>query len=272
MRFPGYLSLILLLLISASSCITPRKVASNFVANRSGINVLVVPPTGIFLNYYPANPDHLEETNDFMLEESQFLYDLDELYLLDTYYRALVKELRNHRINVFTIENINDFFELDSIAFVFSIAQAQLMEYTDDQTEYFFFNDSTVYEASNQITTLVFNTWIEHSRLNCTDNKMKVLFSMQHRSDYLEGRFRVNWWKGEVTYEYIPYRLVAEDVFDLAIIAGYRNAQYIFTYLLNDHVHERLPNRKKPKYFQYDTGRKLLRRLNTPDYGFIEFE
>lgn len=261
MRFARHIAYSLIFLLLAASCATERSLAKRFVTDETSVNILILPPTGLIKSYYPINPDSLPQgTDQYNLEDGQFLHLVEDSLIIRYFIETLSQELEEFDVRVFLNDEIDSFFKLDTNAFIFSIAQIQLMEYPDEKIDYTMI-DTTVYEADMEIATLVFNTWFEYTELNHPERPMEVLFSMQHRSDYIDGRFRKNWLTGEVTYEFRPYRLTIDDVYDLTWVAGRQNAQYIFDFLLNQYVSDNISkNIDRLEYFQYDRERHVIRR------------
>jgi hypothetical protein len=256
------IAIALILLMGISSCSVERRLARQFITSEADLNVLILPPPGLIKNYYPIHPDSIpdDERITFDLEDSRFLQYVEDSLLIRYFVQSLTEELQRFDVKVFTPEQIDTFFQLDTNAFVFSIAQLEVMEYLDEMQDYVIM-DTVVFEAGLPITTLVQNNWFEYSEVNRTDRPLMVLFSMQHRSDYIEGRFRRNWLTGEVRYEYRPYRLTLDDVYDLAWFSAQQNAQYIFDWLMNQYIRDNHPRpRETLTYYQYDRFRHTIRR------------
>lgn len=260
-RVKWRLLLSLFLLMLAVSCRTDRSLAWQFVSQTPQVHVLIVPPEDLIRSFFPQHPDEIPADSlvEWQLEDSQLLYQVEDSLFLDFFMQALLEELREFEVQVYSLQEIDAFFEQDSRAHIFRVAQVQLMEYPDTVVDQVMVN-STLHESRLEITTLVVNSWFEYSRLQEPAVPLDVLFSMQHRSDYISGRFRRNWRTGEVTYQYRPYLLTLDDAYDLAYNAAWQSAQYIYDYLLNTYILEQTPAGRRPaEYFTYDrfTGQVL---------------
>jgi hypothetical protein len=118
-----------------------------------------------------------------------------------------------------------------------------------------------VYEVGFTQVNLNHSQWFEFSELNHPERHMQVLFSSQFSRDVFDGRFRQNFFTGEMFYEFQPYRLRFEDLYQLSNFAGQKNAQFIFDFLLNKYIDDRSKkSRQAVDYLQYDRERHNIRR------------
>ncbi len=241
------------------ACATERQLAKRFVQEETNINVLLLPPPGLNIKYYPVHPDEADpDTIDpFNLEEARFVDEVDDSLLVNNFMQSLKYHLELFQVNVFGPDNIDSFFRLDTTAFIFSLAQMELMEYLDEAV-FTSAVDTIQYRQRFPQTTLMQSHWFEFSTLNKPEEPMEVLYSMQHTSDYFDGRFVYSPINGEVTFRYTPYYLNSDDVFELAFFAGEQNAQYIFDYLMNYYIKEK-SGRDPDRYLTYDKNRHAIR-------------
>lgn len=258
MKFSSQILVIIAGLFLIASCTTGVNLAQQYVVEQDEINVLVLPPQGLIKQYYPAHPDSIPSDTVYPLEEGLFLHQVEDSLVIRFYMQTLIRELNLFGIKVFTASNSDSFYQLDSNAHVFSVAQLQLMEFVDQKQEQTII-EGRVYEAEVDITTLVQDTWFEYQPYQQPETDTQVLFSMQYRSDHIEGWFNVDWRTAEVSYEYVPYRLTLDDVYDLAATAAQQHGQYIFDYLMNQDIQESL---SKPdddlEYYQYNRERHVI--------------
>lgn len=262
MKFSSHILLVIAGLFLISSCTTGVHLAQQYVVGQDDINVLIIPPQGLIKNYYPAHPDSISSDTLYPLEEGQFLYQVEDSLLIRFYMETLTRELNYFGIKTFTSSNSDSFYQLDSNAHIFSVAQMQLMEFVDQNQEHTII-EGLLHEAEVDVTTLVQDTWFEYQNDQQPENEIQVLFSMQYRSDHIEGWFNVDWSTDEVSYEYVSYRLTLDDVYDLAATAAQQHGQYIFDYLMNQYIRKSL---SKPdddlEYYQYDRERHVIQPAN----------
>jgi hypothetical protein len=256
----GIFLLILALVIAA--CNSQRRLASEFITRQADIHVLLLPPPAVFKKYYPIHPDSLApgQADPFNLEESRFIKNAEDSILIRLFMNSIRENLEAFDVKVYGPEDLETFFSLDSTAYVFSLAQLEVMEYLHEETRYAVL-DTTVYEVSFAQVNLSYSQWFEFSELNHPERPMQVLFSSQFTSDVFDGRFRQNFLTGEMFYEFQPYRLRFEDLYQLSIFAGQKNAQFIFDFLLNKYVDDLSKKaRKQLDYLQYDREQHSIRR------------
>lgn len=256
MKYLKLIMLVMTLQLLTASCTTGYQLAQQYVVEQDQIHVLVIPPEVVYMDFFPAHPDSVPPDTFFALEQGQFLHQVNDSLVIRNYLETLTYELNRLGITVYLPGSEEAFYELDSPAHIFSVAQMQLMEFVDQKQERTMVNGS-LYEASVDITTLVQNTWFEYQGLHAPESQMQVLFSMQYRSDLIKGWF--DYRNQQVSYEYVPYRLTIDDVYDLAATAAGQHAQYIFDYLMNRYIRNNLssPPDDLP-YFQYDRERHAI--------------
>lgn len=256
------IAIIILIAAAFSSCTPGKKLATQFVMTEGDLNVLLLPPPGLIKKYYSENP--FAESSDTLttdpLKESSFIGELNDTAFVNYYLRSLKYHLEMFQVNVYGPDQLDSFLQIDTVAYIFSMAQIELMEYVDEHVDTTVL-DTLVYRASFPRDNVEKSTWFEFTELNNPDRPMEVLYSMQRTSDYYDGKFYYEWQSGELTYRYSSFDIESADVYDLAYFAGQKNAQYIFDYLMNLYVRE---NSKRPpgsdNYYQYDNERHAIRR------------
>jgi len=253
---------LLFLVLILASCSSQRKLATEFITGEADLHVLLLPPPGVLKKYYPMHPDSLPPglVEPFNLEESKFIKDAEDSLLINFFMSSLRENLEAFDVRVYGPADIENFLRLDSSAYVFSVAQLEVLEYPSEQVRYAVL-DTTVYEVAFAKVNLNHSQWFEFTELNHPERPMQVFYSMQVTSDVFDGRFRQNILSGEMFYEFEPYRLRFDDLYQLSIFAGQKNAQFIFDFLLNKYIDDRSKKpRKAVDYLQYDRERHSIRR------------
>lgn len=261
MKISKYISSFLLVVIIAS-CSNQRKLATEFITRQAELHVLLLPPPAVLKKYYPIHPDSLAQgmIDPSNLNESQFIKDAEDSVLVKLFMASLRENLEAFDVKVYGPADFDTFLRLDSSAYVFSLAQLEIMEHLKEEIRYAVL-DTTVYEVAFAQVNLTHSQWFEFTELNHPERPMQVLFSSQFTSDVFDGRFRQNFFTGEMFFEYQPYRLRFDDLYQLSVFAGQKNAQFIFDFLLNKYIDDRI---RKPRnivdYLQYDRERHNIRR------------
>lgn len=254
--------LILFLAFMLVSCNSQKKLASEFITMPADIHILLLPPSFIIKDFYPAHPDSLQyiPIDPSWLAKSQFVQHASDSVLVNLFMTSLRENLEAFDVIVYGPEDLESFFELDTTAYIFSVAQLEVLEYVNEEIRYAAL-DTVIYEVSFAQTNLTHSQWFEFTELNHSERPMQVLYSSQFTSDVFDGRFRQNFLSGEMFYEFQPYRLGFADLYQLSIFAGRKNAQFIFDFLLNKYVADNLKKVSKPlDYLQYDRERHSIRR------------
>lgn len=250
--------------IMLSSCLPGIRTARKFIKEKESIAVMIVPPAFTYLGYYPypEDPEVKQFESSSSLEESEFLYYMDEERASSYFWESLIDQLQQYQLKVFTPEHFDEFLSLESERYIFTIAQTELIEYEDFLIERALI-DTFLYQQAFLIRNLERNTWLEFVEVDTPDdyNDMEVLYSTFLASDLVEGRFRYRVISGEVYYEYDSQLLTLEDLYRLNRHAGSQNARYIFDFLLNRHVQQNAsPLFVKPAKFRYNVQSGSLRR------------
>lgn len=253
---------LLFLALTLASCSSQRKLANEFITREADLHVLLLPPPGLLKKYYPMHPDSLPsgQVDPLIIEDSKFIKDAQDSVLMKLFMASLRENLEAFDVKVYGPADVETFLSLDSSAYVFSVAQIEIMEYLHEEIRYAVL-DTTVYEVGFAQVNLNHSQWFEFTELNHPERPMQVLFSSQFSSDVFDGRFRQNFLTGEMFYEFQPYRLRFEDLYQLSNFAGQKNAQFIFDFLLNKYIDDRSKKSPQPlEYLQYDRERHSIRR------------
>ncbi|MBS4013548.1 MAG: hypothetical protein KGZ97_07275 [Bacteroidetes bacterium] len=271
MSFKKYLAVVVLLvMIIFSSCIRDIQTARKYVIDKPFKPVIILPPANIIKSTYPYNPDTATEKPEKLdITKSLFLNSIDDEAVINSFINSLQARLTRYGYSVYGPGDMAEFISKGQKVFVFSVAQLELMEYPDTLRPNYVYNN-VYYEQAIKINTLVQNTWFEFSELNHPDRPINVLFSMQHTSDFIDGEYKYDWARGGVVYEYTPFRLTEADVQRLNEFSGQQSAQYIYDFLMNVHVSDKI---SKPfnvnNYLMLDRERRIIRRANDDERFFI---
>lgn len=249
-----------LIALLLSSCATDRRFASQFVMEENNINVLLLPPPGLIREYkVNLGSAGIDSIQTLPLEESKFLKEFNDTAYVNYFFRSLKYHLSQYQVNVFGPENIDQFFQLDTTAYIFSLVQMELLELRDMFRE--IADIDQIYMVKLPRVNIENSIWFEFSELNHPERPQQVLYSLQRTSDFFDGRLSLDWRTNEVFYRYTPYYLEKPDVYDLAFFAGQKNAQYIFDYIMNVYVADRSKRKSQsPNYYQYDLENHSIRR------------
>jgi len=246
-----------LLMLLLPSCMPGLRTARKFVHEKEQKPaVMVVPPSHTFVYFYPFDPDNPQAqfNNPGYLEDSGLLYDFDESEATEKFMDALYRHLGEYPVQVFRPEQFDQFLAYPSGKFIFTIAQTEIIEYDQPFTDRALI-DTVVYRQDFLLRHVARNTWFEFVRVDdsISNGGMQVLYSNFYTGDQVEGRFRYQFFTGDVVYQYTSRIIDSQDVDQLNRFAGYRNARYIFEHLLNRYVQKNArPFLSEPGYFRYN--------------------
>jgi hypothetical protein len=226
------------------SCSPEKKLAKNFVKTQTNKSVLLLTTDMLFKSNKKLNIlDSLDITDESMFDSvlyvnSDFIQHLDDSKLLSNYMLGLEKELKVFGFEVYKENQISDFMEVDSNAFVVYLAQVELEE------AIFPFRDETVYNNSyyyheHELNSLSVFSWFEINRVN-EDKEKNVYFTEDVVVDEVEGEFTVDFFGGDVKYFYTIDSLKPAEIYNFAYSLGRKYAGYTYDLLLNNYIRENL--------------------------------
>ncbi len=250
------------------ACTTSLYLANRFVVQETEIPVLIIPPPELMLTYSQVHPDSIPSDSLLQIDprESDFLTVIDDSVFVQHFMNSLRNRLDLLYVNHYGPDELDEFFELEQPAYIFIIAQMELVEFRE--IEYFEGRSgSDRYIAREEIRVLENNIWFEFMKLHDPDFDMQVLFNVHATSDYVDGRFlRLS--DGNVVFDPERYPLNISDVYDLAWYSGEVNADKIFNHILNQHV-KREYGRDIPYYFRYDMESHSIFEVDEPPFIMI---
>jgi hypothetical protein len=266
----GLLSITIIL-----SCTAERKLAEEFVNKKNpGSIFLIKPITLTNTNTKTEIVDTLKDIDQYtrdsiLMNSSLFLIGISDSIFLNEYYNTLKTALSQYSIKVYADSESGNFFSDTNNAYIFNLAQNEIEELVSlysPSVEV----DSVVYFREFLLNSVNFNNWIEVTALNGNDKKMKVLYSSQSVSDEIAGRFRRDYFTGQIEYYYSEYRISLKDIYELPYFSASVNASYIYDYILNSYVARKL---NKPDnnafYFHYDIENNRLVRAGNKKFSVI---
>lgn len=269
LRSLKYAGLLLLVIAMLAGCTSSLQLASKFVVEETDIHVLILPPPALILSYGPEHPDSIPVDSIAGPDDPRvrFINNVDDSVFVKRFMNALEFHLEQLYITWYGPGEMDDFFELEQPAYIFSLAQMELIEYVEEE-RFIGRSRGTQYVGSADVTVLENNVWFEFMKLHDPDFEMEVLFSVHATSDYIDGRF-IRSEDGRVRFAPEVYPLNMRDVYELAYLSGQQNAHKIFNHLLNLYVREQ-SGRDYPYYFHYDMTTHQIR--ESGQSPFVEIE
>lgn len=236
--------LLILIGVVAFSCSPEKKLATNFVKTETKRSVLLLTTDQVYKTSQKKNIlDSLEITDESLFDSvlfanSDFIQYLDDSKFLNNYVMGLEKELKVFGFNVYKENQISEFMEVDSNAYVVYIAQIEIEE------AIFPYRDETVYNNGyyyhdHELNSLSVFSWFEINKVN-EDKDKNVYFTEDVVVDEVKGEFTVDFFGGDIKYFYSIDSLKPAEIYNFAYSLGRKYAGYTYDLLLNKYIRENL--------------------------------
>jgi hypothetical protein len=258
------------------SCSVERKLASEFYRSRDNNAVLFIPADFLYKQNLKTYQVYDMQGQDQYLIDSALYYRSDfvqfvsDSIFLETYNNTLIASLRDKGLKVYLQPDTDLFMQESRSKYIINMAQLLLEEEVEqlfdpyDDVEYYYVGDFYL----NKVTL---NAWFEISGINKAEPSTNVAFADLTLNDSFDGRLRFFPFTGEFAYTYSVDSIQVDDLYYMADLAGQRFAGFIFDYILNRYVDNKLPaNTARRSYFRYDTQTRMVKPANEDRFIIIE--
>lgn len=267
-KYQGVIFLCLFMTVFIS-CRPERKLAIKFVKETKPGTVLILAPNFVYKSSYKIpdieNFDSLpqQEKDSISYFNSDIVQFCNDSIYIGNFVKSLVKGLEYFGYSVTYNKPADQFLTSgNESSFILNIAQIQLEEYIDSISDEASFDTESSNNVSIFITAINLNNWVEITRLNHVKSAPQLLFNSQIITDDFHGNFKYYPLTGNFNYEYSIDSLNVDKLYNAASELGYKHAQWVFDYLLNDYVKRNLlPTEVQEKLYTYDFRNKVLKRL-----------
>ncbi|MEI7499477.1 MAG: hypothetical protein WCK84_03415 [Bacteroidota bacterium] len=250
------------ILLCLQSCLPERKIANNFIESQHMLNLLVNPPDLVYKYNHKGEIiegfDSLssDQQDSALWVNSQFVQQLNDSVLLETYMNQFINEMREFGFNVYLVDAIDSFMTGKPQSYILDIPQIQVDEYFYpllDEDEYM---DSTYYKKF-ELNAVDFSCWFELRKANTENAKKMVLYSSHTAYDSFNGRFFNDPFSSTVRYKYTIDSLKTNDVYEMATYLGKKHAGYLYDYFMNQYIAKNLPEgMRMMDYYHYNRNKK----------------
>ncbi len=253
------LSFLLFIMVFAS-CSPERKLARKYLENHTGHAVMIVPSFELYkdnlvLDYDTAIKYTPDQLDSMAWAQSTFIRFLSDSIFLTNFTNSLIDGLTRYGYEVYVENDADVFFALSDPKWMINLAQLQLTEEYSYEYRTAYYQDEfyTIKYRKNKVN---FSTWLETSRTN--SGNMQVLFLESYLEDKIVDLFMLNM--------IFDYNLAAErdsigmkHVYKMATQSGFKHAELLFDYFMNDYIRLNLPEGiVDRKFFHYNWNRKKL--------------
>ncbi|HLO90304.1 MAG: hypothetical protein ACM3ME_06930 [Chloroflexota bacterium] len=259
---------ILLLAMVLLSCGPERRLAQKYLKENKPGAILLIAPDFLYKNSYKIpyikNFETLpqEKKDSIAYFTSDVLqYTQDSIYIKN-FMQSLTRGLKYFGFSVYFNQPADEFLNKGYESYILNFVQIQLEEYFDS------ISDESSYDSESQnymslfVTAMNLNNWIEVTKLNHEQYKPKLLYSSQTITDDFNGNFVYYPLTGKFDYDYVIDSLNVDKLYTASSELGYKHAQWIFDYILNDYIKRNMPpGVAYDQRFTYDFKNKMLKRL-----------
>jgi hypothetical protein len=253
-------------LMIVQACSTEHRLSKSFLRSRDSINVCIIDPEYLLkdnlktyeIPHYDSLPKNTQDS--LLYFNSRYIQYLNDSLFLGLYSSNLRESLKTYGIRVYSQDSMNNFLAAGGKAYMFNLAQISVEEYLDPYTKALSY-DTNDFRWDLWLNAVGLNVWFEASALNLNESKMHVLFTNMYVRDRVKGRFEGNILAGDINFVYTLDTINMNSVYSLATRAASVHAQYIFDYILNDQIVQKIkPGQPQPAYMHYDPEKKKLRK------------
>lgn len=259
---------ILFIALVLVSCGTERRLAQKYLKEHKPGAVMLIAPDFVYKNSYKipymASFESLpqEKKDSIAFYMSDVLQYCDDSVYISDFMQSLTKGLKYFGFSVYYNQPADEFLNSGYESYILNFVQMQLEEYYDSITD----DTSYDYESQNYmslfVTAINLNNWIEITKLNHEKYKPVLLYNSQTITDDFKGDFNYYPITGAYSFDYQIDSLNTEKLYKASADLGYRYAQWIFDYTLNDYIRKNMPaNERVDQLFTFDFKNKLLKRL-----------
>ena len=248
------------------SCSAERRIAMEYIKNDSIREALVIPPDYLFktslkaFEYEDADTLSDDELDSALYASSLFLQFIDDSVFIESYYMSYCSELTRLGFRIYEEDSLHTFLSGKTGAYIINLAQLELEEYVMPVVEKQQFEDYLYYQVID-LNAVNLNSWIEISRMNDEEEKKLYFYSLS-LTDEVDGSFKYQFFKGEVSFEYTTDSLRVEQVYWLGEYAAKIYAGLTFDYLMNQFLDRETREQglqRSDIYYHYDRERHWLR-------------
>ena len=260
----------------AVSCSMEQKLAQGFIKNPPDIALQVFTPDLLYkFNHKGEEIEGFDTLNDArqdsaLYANSRFIQFINDSIYLENYINNFLDELRALGFTVYLDHSVDAFLSGHPQSYIVNLSQVQLDEYNYPLEDSQPFED-TVYNARFDLNSVDASSWFELSKVNSPNPKKTVLYSTFSVSDGFDGNFVINTFTMDVKYRYKIDTLKLNDIYELSVYAGKKDASYLFDFFMNQYIAYHLPQGIEPVYyFHYNRFRKSVAATQDDRFEILE--
>jgi len=244
----------LFFIVLSFSCNSSKKLADEFVSLNKLPDILFISNPNVLIEFFPIS-DSSSNINEKL---SHILDENSTKVIKEIYDSSFYKSLSHLGFDVYTNNDIAEFFANEDLSWQVSISQISIEEHQILYVDEVIVSDN-ILSFDTIISEYQFNVWFEVTPVNF-DSEMPthVLFSSINIRDFVDGNFYNNWATGQNDYKYNYQQIKQDDIFNLIINASEKHSNYLFDYFMNRYVFfysEKSSNKKIFYTYNKDKGK-----------------
>jgi len=247
--------LLFLVVLFFGACSTEIQLARKIQKEKDKISILCEFPDYIIrTNSFVPLPEGLDEEEqqtflDSTFEYSRYVQYIDDEIFLQNVIKHIKKEFKNHEINYYNKEQINEFLSSEGSLYLINFKQLEI----EERWEAFHDEMSTgsastpesnskviIYEEDFWINGVSVNAWIDLAKVNDTVEIQRQLYTESLLKDDVDGAFIENYSTGEMNYRSRIYPIQVEDLWELELQSAEEFSSFIFNVIINKEIRDRL--------------------------------
>lgn len=242
------LGIFITFLLFAFSCSIEKKIAKDFV-NNSDSTIIIINETDVVYkeNSKPNFFKNSEIIDITIFPQPQFSDNIIDTALINFYFEALTNELKQY--NIIVLKKHRNSKENKKTFFV-NLAQFTFEESLNLITDSTLYGDNRYYN-SKLVNIFVLHQWIEIKKLS-DSIPSKTFYKNDLIRDEINGNFKFNDLTNNLDYRYKLNNVTDKDIDNLIYSAGKKMAEYIYDYILNEHIKLLMRNENKnPSFIKF---------------------
>ena len=231
-------------------CVPERKIATEYLANRKNISIVLRAPTWVKLvSQIPDSIDSVPSLTDdekyyAKLKKSRIISELSETILMDNYVSSMKRGFELMGYKTYLVSNQDTVMPTKDNAILVNIGQIELDEGIHpirDEVEY----QKHVYVADFDLGQIDIHFWLELNRLEngLPAKSPRVFYTTFNKVCEFEGHFKLDEATNTMKYYSKSLDITKAYVMGTMIKLGYNHATGLNTLLMNEYIGYKLPDK-----------------------------
>ena len=226
---------IFILLPIVFSCSTEKRIAKSIVNSKDSIEWIVQAKPLIFKENAKLDIiNNLKIIDTTITINSIFGSAIQDTALTNLFMEAFYNEIKFYNVKLSSKKTENNHVN----TYIINIVQLTFEESITSVYDSVSYSNGLFYN-SQRVNLYTLHQWIEVNKNNGTSDTI-VLYKNNSTKDFVIGKFKYNNLTNNLDYNYKKYEVNAKDIDNLVLISGATSAEYLYDYILNDILSQKL--------------------------------